>query len=164
MYKNIKGVCRPDFVCEAKEMSREGTEDFPLLRTYLRLQKVVLSSIDRKHFKHTRTQFTILMVLAHREPVYMSQIAEYISSSNEQATRAVAPLVNEGLVERHTDPGNRKLVYIRLSGKGREYINGVMSDIYTAVQENIRKALGEEELDRLRSSLRAAAEVLGKLV
>ena len=37
MYKNIKGVCRPDFVCEAKEMSREGTEDFPDVTDYDKL-------------------------------------------------------------------------------------------------------------------------------
>ena len=86
------------------------------------LQSVVLSCVDRKRFQFTRTQQSILTVLSMEGETTMKQIAKYIVSSQEQATRAVAPLVDAGYVERRTDPTNRTRVYIRLTDEGRDLL------------------------------------------
>ena len=48
----------------------------------------------------TKTQLLIVTALSYHESFHMSQLAAYLSFSKEQATRAAAPLVEAGLVER----------------------------------------------------------------
>ena len=145
-------------------MNAAASEELSLLRTYLQLQKVVLSGIDKKQFRHTKTQFIILTVLALRGPLYMSQIAQYISSSNEQATRAVAPLADEGLVERTIHPDNRKHVYVSLSEQGREYVDETLSEVHSSAQKAILNALDPEEAEKMKDAMNVILEALSKIV
>ena len=145
-------------------MNAAASEELSLLRTYLQLQRVVLSGIDKKQFRHTKTQFIILTVLALRGPLYMSQIAQYISSSNEQATRAVAPLADEGLVERTIHPDNRKHVYVSLSEQGREYVDETLSEVHSSAQKAILNALDSEEAEKMKDAMNVILEALSKIV
>ena len=55
----------------------------------------------------TKTQLLIVTALSYHESFHMSQLAAYLSFSKEQATRAAAPLVEAGLVERFAQSENR---------------------------------------------------------
>lgn len=66
----------------------------PLMHRLLRL----IFTGEREHM--TKTQFYILITLFLRPSLTMTQIAERIGASKEQATRAVAPLADEGLIVR----------------------------------------------------------------
>ena len=85
-------------------------------------QRLLLNSIDLHSIEFTRTQMLILFSLSSRDRLNMSQLSAYIASSKEQATRAVAPLVKHGLVERFRSEENRKKVYVQLTPKGQELI------------------------------------------
>ena len=85
-------------------------------------QRLLLNSIDLHSIKFTRTQMLILFSLSSRDRLNMSQLSAYIASSKEQATRAVAPLVKHGFVERFRSDENRKKVYVQLTPKGQELI------------------------------------------
>lgn len=85
-------------------------------------QRLLLNSIDLHSIEFTRTQMLILFSLSSRDRLNMSQLSAYIASSKEQTTRAVAPLVKHGFVERFRSEENRKKVYVQLTPKGEELI------------------------------------------
>lgn len=67
----------------------------------------------------TKTQLLIVTALSYHESFHMSQLAAYLSFSKEQATRAAAPLVEAGLVERFAQLENRTRVFLRLTADGK---------------------------------------------
>lgn len=52
-------------------------------------------------------------------PTRMSDLAARLLVDPSSATRATAPLVDLGLLERETDPSNRRHVVLRITPKGR---------------------------------------------
>mgnify|MGYP000337984022 CR=1 FL=1 len=80
-----------------------------LIEVFPLCQKVILNTVDFKDHGFTKTQLCILLSLTAKSPLTMSELATYLASSKEQATRAVAPLVKTGYLERIQDETNRKL-------------------------------------------------------
>jgi len=68
----------------------------------------------------TYTQFRTLRILSHHGNCRMSDMAEMAGVTLSTATAAVDRLIREGLAERTTDPEDRRIVRVRLSGKGRQ--------------------------------------------
>lgn len=85
-------------------------------------QRLLLNSIDLHSVEFTRTQMLVLFSLSSGKRLNMSQLSAYIATSKEQATRAVAPLVTHGFLERFRSEENRKKVYVQLTKKGEELI------------------------------------------
>ena len=73
-------------------------EEVPLLYLLPILQRIVRLTDAHKEYGLTRSQVIVLVALCTRESVTMSEVAQYMSSSKEQATRAIAPLCDQGLV------------------------------------------------------------------
>lgn len=133
-------------------METHENEELPLLKALAELQRLTLGSFDRRQFNCTKTQLTIFAALSRRGSLTMRQVAEYISSSSEQATRAVAPLVDMGYVERFIIPENRTRVHVRLTQEGTEYARRQS----VAICRQIAGRLSDE--DRLR--LNQAAQTI----
>ncbi len=127
----------------------EQEAELSLLQSMLQLQKLVFSCVDRKEFPFTRTQFLIFTVLALEGDLNMKQIAQYISSSQEQATRAVAPLADMGYVERYTNPRNRTHVYVRLTESGRQFLDEQRGKMMDKLSGRLMTSLSEEEIKTL---------------
>ena len=127
------------------------------------LQSVVLSCVDRKRFQFTRTQQSILTVLSMEGETTMKQIAKYIVSSQEQATRAVAPLVDAGYVERRTDPTNRTRVYIRVTDEGRDLLTMYWGFITENLSGKLDASLSDEEKTALCDAATGMIALLEKL-
>ena len=100
------------------DVHENGWEESSLLTVLPLIQRLILSSINREKFPFTKTQLSIFALLSSRDSLTMKEVAGYISSSKEQATRAVAPLVDAGYVERFVDPSNRTWIHIRLTPDG----------------------------------------------
>lgn len=98
----------------------------------------------------TKSQRLALLCLAGSESLSMGQIAAFLTSSREQATRAVAALASAGLVERTVDPANRSRVLVRLSEAGRASMESYQEQIRDKVQRQLEQLSGEErrELDQ----------------
>ena len=138
-------------------------EDVPLLLLYPLLQKLILSAADMRETGHTKTQHIIFFALALREHLTMSEIAEYISSSKEQATRAVAPLVDEGFMVRSISPENRTQVHITLTEKGREHVKLYREKIHTGLNELLTAAISPAEAEELRQAVSSILRILSKV-
>ncbi len=126
----------------------QGTE-VSLLQAMTLLQSVVLSCIDRKSFPFTRAQISLFTVLATEGEMTMKQAARYIASSQEQATRAVAPLADAGYVERRTDPSNRTRVYIRLTETGHQLLREHWEILKSNLSARLNDSLSEAEQSSL---------------
>lgn len=122
-------------------------------------QKIILNSLDIKNLKLTKTQLFILMALMRNKSLNMSQISMAIASSQEQATRAVAPLVNSGVLERFYDENNRKLVLVRLTASGRELIQSKKKLLNSNLLECF-DILTENEMQELQEALERTLNIL----
>lgn len=92
-------------------------EIYPLCR------KLVFDTFDKPKIDLTRTQQIIILALAISQRLSMSQLAEKINTSNEQATRAVSQLVQKGFIERSQDKSNRRVINISLTEKANAFLN-----------------------------------------
>ena len=124
--------------------------------------RIILDKIEKKSTHITKSQIFILLALAGHPFLNMTQIAAYIASSKEQATRAVAPLVEMGYVLREHDTHNRKVVLISLTTKGNRFIHEMKSQLQQALEKNLQILSKEEQIEFI-SSLSFILYVLEKI-
>jgi MarR family transcriptional regulator, organic hydroperoxide resistance regulator len=87
--------------------------------------------------------FTMLLVDRHDE-VIMSTIADYINVSMSTANGIVERLVKGGYLNRDRSDSDRRIVVVRLTGKGKKLVDGLKSTIFEYVKR-IDEALDDEE-------------------
>lgn len=138
-------------------------EEVPLLHLLPVIHRVIKLTDAHKQYGLTKTQTVMLIALYYRESVTMGELAQYISSSKEQATRAVAALCDNGLVERFENPENRTHVYIRFTDKGREFMRQLSKMLRAQIDERLALSLTEDELAALRQSVRTSIEILSRV-
>ncbi|MCR5825549.1 MAG: hypothetical protein K6G54_03185, partial [Oscillospiraceae bacterium] len=94
----------------------------------------------------------------------MKRVARSIASSQEQATRAVAPLADAGYVERRTDPSNRTRVYVRLSESGRQLLEEKRAMLTEGLSARLNAALSEEEKTAMYEASSCIIQLTEKIV
>ena len=143
---------------ESEEPRLSMLRALPLMHRLLRLIFVG----ERERF--TKTQFYILITLYHQSPLTMTQIGEHIGASKEQATRAVAPLADEGLVQREVSPRNRTRVYVSLTEAGCALVQDLIARCSEKLEARMNERLTAEEREALRMHLSESAALLEKAV
>lgn len=138
-------------------------EEIPLLHLLPVIHRVIRLTDAHKQYGLTKTQTVMLIALYYRESVTMGELAQYISSSKEQATRAVASLCDNGLVERFENPENRTHVYIRFTDYGREFMRQMNMRLREEIDERLAVSLTEDELMTLRQSVQTSIDILSKV-
>ena len=138
-------------------------EEVPLLRMLPILQRLIRLTDAHKQYGLTKSQTVVMLALYYRESINMSEIAQYISSSKEQATRVVAALCDQGLVERFGLPDNRTHVFIRFTQKGRAFMQQVGQQMRAELARRLNSSLTPEELQTLRQSVQTSVELLSKV-
>jgi len=91
----------------------------------------------------------------------VSEISERLNVTSPTVTQHIKSLEAQGLVERQLDPGDRRVVRVRLTEKGNMYIQRIQAarlKMFTGLVEY----LGEEESLRLAETLRKASDYLQK--
>jgi len=132
-------------------------EIYPLSR------KLVFDTFDKKKYDITRTQQIIMLSLSVSGTLNMSQLAAKINTSNEQATRAVAQLVDRGFIVRIQNPGNRRVINIRLTEEAQIFLNKMKSEIMDDLINKFSE-IPDEEMEKLYESLRQVSGVLKKVM
>ena len=138
-------------------------DEIPLLSALALMQRLLSLSHTKKDYGFTRTQLGICAALLARGTINMSQAADYISASKEQATRAVAPLVDEGLVERFELPDNRTHVYIRLTEKGWQYVQKCRDELQGSAEQKLAASITPAEREALDRAVHTVIEILSKV-
>lgn len=140
-----------------------GEDEVPLLTALPLFQRLAMSGFNGKHFRFTKTQFMIFSALALSESLTMSEVAEYISSSHEQATRSIAPLVTMGYVERFVNTDNRTKVHVRLTDAGRGFLTELSRDYYGTIKKRLDNSITEDDRQRLRDAVGTIIEIMRKI-
>ena len=145
-------------------MQRESSGDNTQLLALLPLiSKTVISASSLRESGYTKSQFMIISALSLQDNLTMGQVAGYISSSKEQATRAVAPLVEHGLVERYVDPENRTKIHIRLTEKGMDYVEQSNRRFVKNLHRTMKEKITPEEMLELKQCVETMIQILSKV-
>lgn len=107
----------------------------------------------------TGTQRLVLLTSAVSGAMTMTQLSEAIVCSKEQATRAVAPLVQQGYLQRHYDPKNRTRVFIQLTDQGAVRLQKQLESCAMPLRERFA-ALDHESRQQLLSAFAAVYDFL----
>jgi DNA-binding MarR family transcriptional regulator len=104
-------------------------------------------------------EFDVLAALRRAGPPYQLSpgrlLRETLVTSGTMTNR-VDRLTGRGLVERLPDPRDRRGVLVRLTGRGRETVDGALVTLLD-LEQPLLSALGHEERDRLAGLLRKLA-------
>lgn len=128
-------------------------EMYPLSR------KLVFDTFNLKNSILTRTQQIILLALSLSKTLTMSQLAEKINTSNEQATRAVAQLVEMDFVERKQDTKNRRIINISLTDKAMNFLENTKNNIMDELLKKFER-ISDDEMLSFRQAVSQIINVL----
>ena len=73
----------------------------------------------------TPSHFRALRVLHHHEAMRLSDLSERLHIAPRSATEVVDALESRGLVERRTDPADRRATLVGLTGHGHDILDAI---------------------------------------
>ena len=82
----------------------------------------------------------------------MSELAELLLLSRGGATRLVARMEQEGLVEREIPKDDRRATYARITGKGLKAFEEAMPLHLTAVEETFSRFITDDQAEAMREA------------
>jgi DNA-binding MarR family transcriptional regulator len=144
------------------EMEPEMTKD-DLVRSTLKLTDKAFRELfpilpkEWLSLDLTMPQLKVVLLLFTNGPERMSTIASALGVSLATATGVVDRLVEKDMVTREGDPNDRRIVLIRLSGKGEKLLAGLWQ-LARVNTEALLKALDQRKLQLLNEALRALLE------
>ncbi len=92
------------------------------------------------------SDFGILETLLHKGPQPVNTVGGRLRLTSGSITAAVDRLEQKGLVERHSDPNDRRARVVHLTEAGRNLISCAFAD-HTAAMERAASGLEPEERD-----------------
>ena len=96
------------------------------------------------------SQAKVLMILSHKESFKMKDITEELGIANSSATEVIDKLIKEELVERFRKPDDRRVVRVKLTEKGRNFIDEIKELKRKCWRTMIEKSEEEDREDLLR--------------
>lgn len=96
------------------------------------------------------SQIKVLMILSHNESAKMKDITEALGIANSSATELIDKLIKDELVERYRKNGDRRVVMVKLSEKGRDFVNEMKELKRKCWRSMIEKSEEEDREDLLR--------------
>ncbi len=102
----------------------------------------------------TPTAIALLLSLARTGPVRLSELAENEGLNPTMLSRIVAGMVQDGLLERVSDEGDRRAAWVEVTGAGRRLAERMRRERTRAVDEAL-ESLSEGARRRLEQALPA---------
>jgi len=106
--------------------------------------------------------FGIMRQLRETGTLHVAEIGERLQLARPQMTHLIDKLAGLGLVERHTDTTDRRMIKIVLTDKGKTTLEAHDSHIRKAMRDTL-SCFTDKELDDLSDSLRKLRDLLSKL-
>jgi DNA-binding MarR family transcriptional regulator len=107
------------------------------------------------------SRFVLHAVMTHR-PVRMTEICKRTEISKPYMTAIVNKLIEEGFVERVSDPDDRRVVNINITDAGRKEMKEFARRIRDAVIKNL-SSLSSEDISALHESITKIRNITSKL-
>ncbi len=132
----------PKYECVRAIAERYPTADPDSIVTCLTLLRIasdLLGRLESFWSDHGLSQgrFTVLMLLNREAPCAKSasDLAERAGVSRATMTGLVDGLERDGLVERSTNPDDRRMAMIAITDSGQELLDGMLPDYFTLVHK-----------------------------
>jgi DNA-binding MarR family transcriptional regulator len=106
--------------------------------------------------------YEIMRMLHESGQVHISSIADGLFIPRPQMTYLIDRLVDMGMVERNTDPSDRRMLDVQLSSKGKLIIEEHRKHVRNALKESMAD-IPDDELKEVSASLQKIREVFSKL-
>lgn len=110
----------------------------------------------------TKSQADVVMGLALFGKMSMTQVSEHLAASKEQATRAVAPLVERGFVKRTRNEQNYRIIEVSLTKEGMRQFEASRALLIEGIRNRLSRLSEEDRIELMKAS-RAAESILRKL-
>ena len=132
----------------------------------------LLHRVIKKKLFHNKAELTqhgllphhyeIMRMLHESGQLHISSIADRLFIPRPQMTYLIDRLVEIGIVERNTDPSDRRMLDIQLSSKGKLIIEEHRKHIRNALKESMAD-IPDDELNDVSASLQKIRDVFSKL-
>ena len=114
---------RPPMGTPADDAARQADA---VMRASRVLVGIVTRSVAQVEQQVSLTQLRVLVLVATRGRLNLGQVAEALGVHPSNATRTVERLVGAGLLERASDPKDRRYLLLDLTTEGQEVVERVM--------------------------------------
>lgn len=127
---------------------------------YPKMRKLYRSLISIKDIPISLTQLTCIYIIAQRDELSMSELADDLCMSNQQLTKVVDALEEYELVERFCDPQNRRKFFAKVTEKGKKMLASLKTEVDRKLSYALRKK-SPDEIDKLYDSFAYVASYIG---
>ena len=111
-------------------------------------------AVERAGVDDMRTPFGyVIRVLADRDRT-LTELADLLGVSKQAAIKIVDEMEARGFLTRHPDPDDRRVKLLRLTEKGMNVRRAALAASH-AIERELRRDLGDPEVDALRTTLEA---------
>jgi len=107
-------------------------------------------------------QLHTLGVLMKFRSMPMSEIGNRLYISRPYMTRLANLMIADGLVERRPDPGDRRVINLAITEKGKKYLRQSITWYRKDLKENL-SGLNDNDIGKLCTAMEAAYQILSKL-
>ncbi len=108
------------------------------------------------------SEFKVMGMLTRHDSLPISRIGNWLGISKSNMTANIDKLIEENMVERKSDPSDRRVINVSLTEKGKEYMSHSWDEARAAVKLRL-SSLTIEETETLYTSLENIRIILSKL-
>jgi MarR family 2-MHQ and catechol resistance regulon transcriptional repressor len=117
---------------------------------------------DIRGYGLTQAQFGVVESLGHLGEITLGDLSRKMLSSCGNITVVVDNLEKEGLVQRRHCTEDRRVIYVRLSAKGRKHFNAIFARHARCIA-SLASVLTEEEQEHLGALLKKLGTAVAAL-
>jgi DNA-binding MarR family transcriptional regulator len=99
-----------------------------------------------------RPMWGFVLLAVRDRPSNIGEVGELLGITKQAAAKVVASLVDEGLVERREDPGDRRAALLGLTADGRQFLADAEA-AYQAIEAGWAEVAGRRDVDALRRTV-----------
>ncbi|PWR74542.1 MarR family winged helix-turn-helix transcriptional regulator [Methanospirillum stamsii] len=107
-------------------------------------------------------KYWVLSLLERDGPQSMTSLGSQAHISKPYMTRLVDSLIQDGYVERNSDPHDRRVIIISITNKGELVNKKFLIELRDSVKPFL-KSLTKEELDKITAASNDIAEIFSKI-
>jgi len=145
---------------EQKSVSKVAAQILELMS--LPRRNILFRKKDEYHDVEKTGQVAVLFILDKVGKSPMSELGKFLLVSKPNITFHVDRLVQDGLVKRIPDESDRRVIYIHLTDKGKQFVQRKKEQALAVITEKL-STLHDLDLHDLSKSLDKVIAVLSKL-
>jgi DNA-binding MarR family transcriptional regulator len=133
------------------------------LRTVIgRLSRRLRTTAAAREAGLTPTAISLLLAVVRAGPVRLSELAETEGINPTMLSRAIAGMVQDDLLKRSSDEGDRRAAWVEATAAGRRLAQRMRRERTSAVNQAL-EALSEADRQRIERALPALEALAGAL-